>query len=531
MSDKKVKKNSAGGLDRALFREWLEKLQQESWQLELIISGFVLYGVYNSRGAITHLEQYNSMINGNVFMESLETLFTIGWRIFFINLLLHVILRSLWIGAIGLRYVSGEIDYEQLNYSDYFSKYLQKKVGDYDDFIEKLEKICSVLFSYTFLLFLFFVSALLFGILMILPILIGKWLGMEITNAVLFFVIIFVPYCLGGLIVFADFVTLGGLRRVKDNNFSKFYMPIYWFYSTITLSFLYRPLLYNFIDDKYTRRLFFFSFPYIFLIATCNNYFSNEQTPYLPEMSTMITDGQVIHPKYYDDLYHRQYLNASHAKLNEYNGLPKVRLSHYHVVDKYISLFVKYNRHYEDILEKEHKIESIYKEGWNFTFFGSDHPTVDDTLREAIVRQYKEIEDVIHDRRRALRDSIRQTKENSELMANLETKREELWQDIQSLRVDKKEELNNHETSKRKKILDLIRAQLSLSIDDVEYTDSLRSYIAVHPSTGEKGMQYIIPMRHLVSGDHSIEIELIGYMHEDESIENWNYTLPILKMN
>jgi len=531
MSDNKVKKSSAGGLDRALFREWLEKLQQESWQLELIISGFVLYGVYHSRGAITHLEQYNDMMSNNVFMESLETLFTIGWRIFFINLLLHVILRSLWIGAIGLRYVSGEIDYERLNYSNYFTEYLQKKVGDYDDFIEKLEKICSVLFSYTFLLFLFFVSALLFGIVMIMPIIIGKWLGMEFTSTILFFVIIFFPYCLGGLIVFADFVTLGGLRRVKDNTFSRIYMPIYWFYSTITLSFLYRPLLYNFIDDKYTRRLFFFSFPYIFLIATCSSYFSNEHTPYLPEMGTMITDGQVIHPQYYDDLYERQYENVSHAKMNVYDGLPRVRLSHYQVIDNYISLFVKYNRKYEDILEREHEIESIYKPGWNFTFFGSDHPTADDTLREAIVKEYEQIEAIIKGKRRALKDSIRQTKEDSELKTNLVTKREELWQDIESSRIDKKEELNNYEKNKREKILDLIRKQLSLSIDDVEYTDSLRSYIAVHPSTGEKGMQYIIPMRHLDSGDHTIEIELIGHMHEDESIENWNYTLPILKMN
>ncbi len=35
-------------LSRSFFKEWLEKLQQESWQLELIISGFALYGVYNS---------------------------------------------------------------------------------------------------------------------------------------------------------------------------------------------------------------------------------------------------------------------------------------------------------------------------------------------------------------------------------------------------------------------------------------------------------------------------------------------------
>ena len=43
-----------------------------------------------------------------------------------INLILHVVLRGLWIGAIGLRYVSSEIDYEALNYGKRFTKYLQK---------------------------------------------------------------------------------------------------------------------------------------------------------------------------------------------------------------------------------------------------------------------------------------------------------------------------------------------------------------------------------------------------------------------
>ena len=27
------------------FKAWLDKLQQESWQLELIISGFAIYGL------------------------------------------------------------------------------------------------------------------------------------------------------------------------------------------------------------------------------------------------------------------------------------------------------------------------------------------------------------------------------------------------------------------------------------------------------------------------------------------------------
>ena len=38
-------------LDKS-FSQWLEKLQQESWQLELIISGIALFGIWEARTGI-----------------------------------------------------------------------------------------------------------------------------------------------------------------------------------------------------------------------------------------------------------------------------------------------------------------------------------------------------------------------------------------------------------------------------------------------------------------------------------------------
>lgn len=57
------------------------------------------------------------------------------------NLIIHIVLRGLWIGALGLRYVSGEIDYDNLNYSDKFTNYLKKKVGSFDNYIWKVRKL------------------------------------------------------------------------------------------------------------------------------------------------------------------------------------------------------------------------------------------------------------------------------------------------------------------------------------------------------------------------------------------------------
>ncbi len=194
---------------KSFFSEWLEKLQQESWQLELLISGLALYGIYESQDLLIELKIYvRNRFEGQtlgVLWFLLRTL-GVGWKIFFINLLIHIILRSLWIGAIGLRYVSQEIDYDALNYSEYFTKMLESRVGKFDDFIERLEKICSVLFAYTFLLFLLFFSFSFFilqiGLTQNFAENLSGWQSF-LANAIR------IAHILVGFVVFFDFVTLG----------------------------------------------------------------------------------------------------------------------------------------------------------------------------------------------------------------------------------------------------------------------------------------------------------------------------------
>jgi hypothetical protein len=61
------------------------------------------------------------------------------------------------------------------------------------------------------------------------------------------------------LFTFVDFITQGWLKKKKW--ISKIYFPIYWIFSFITLSFLYRPLVYNFLDNKFGKRLSFVLIP------------------------------------------------------------------------------------------------------------------------------------------------------------------------------------------------------------------------------------------------------------------------------
>ena len=230
------------------FKKLLNKLQQESWQLELIISGFAIYELFLTIEPI-EIETLQAMKNDEIAgIQILSTLLTIVY-ILTVLLLTHVILRGLWIGAIGLRYVSGDIEYDSLNYTEKFTTFLQKKVGSFDRYISRLENICSTLFALAFLMVFFFISY--FMVITVFMIIINFLIGLKSiseTLSIIMIAIFSIIYILSTLLYMIDFLGGGILKKFKFS--SKVFFPIYRVFGFITLSFLYRPLLYNFLDQK-----------------------------------------------------------------------------------------------------------------------------------------------------------------------------------------------------------------------------------------------------------------------------------------
>jgi len=244
------------------FKKWLDILQQESWQLELIISGFAIYGLFlivdPIQIALIETQQTENMYAGVLYGGLLTS-----WFILATNLLAHVVLRGLWIGAIGLRYVSGEIDYDSFKYSPKFMMHIKKRVGSFDEYVEKLEKYCSIIFAVTFLL-VFYLLGLLVIIFLINTV--GFWVdGGEESYRAWIGIPILIFLIGGSVITFFDFITQGWLKRKKWTTL--IYYPIYWVFKYLTLSFLYRPMVYNFLDTKFGRRLSFIMVPLYIGIA------------------------------------------------------------------------------------------------------------------------------------------------------------------------------------------------------------------------------------------------------------------------
>jgi len=252
------------------FTKWLEILQQESWQLELLISGFAIFLLVGSYEPLQNLDyQIRLLSSGSNYYGVLEIPYQVvlgAWYVLMINLITHVLLRGLWISTIGLRYISGDIDFDILKISPKFDRFLRRRIVNFDLYIQKLEKICSSVFGFTFLIIFILISGGLF----VIGILIMVWTMEAISTSfggrwVLVFIPFLILYLVGGFIYFIDFITLGWLKRKK--RIARFYYPIYRFFSAITLAFIYRPLYYNMVDNKFGRGVVLFLIPYLIVFT------------------------------------------------------------------------------------------------------------------------------------------------------------------------------------------------------------------------------------------------------------------------
>lgn len=322
--------------------KWLNKLQQESWQLELVVSGFAIFLMLGALDALENLDFMNEVKDAGLAQQG--AILTLGFMIlglscFFVllNLIFHVMLRGLWISTLGLRYVSGDVDFDALRLAPRFDRFLRRRIGSFDKYILKLENLCSVVFAFTFLIVFMLLGFMMFLALLFLLI----WVVENKLEAFLpdafrkgVGIVSFILLMSSGLLYFIDFVTLGRLKRVRW--FSVVYYPFYRFCSFITLASLYRPLYYNLVDNKFGRRVGILLVPYvvgtIFLLS-----FRIHSHVWFPSKF----EGTNLKVGVYDDL-----------RPEDYN-LPDVTTPSKFVKNGYLEIFIRYHPlKDDDILEQ-----------------------------------------------------------------------------------------------------------------------------------------------------------------------------------
>ena len=330
---------------------WLDRVRTNSWESEILIVGFVLIMLLQTIDYFEVLQNnqfrlnsfwggVSSVINSILIPIIIYVLFISNY-VLVISLSIYLIMRGFWVAVIGLSSVFPKgINVKKLNYSDYYKSKLEKY--DIDNYSIIIDKICSSIFSISFIIIMFIISLTFFFTTIILLLLIvdkidiminSHLINSWIPNRILGSLIII--YLFLGFIHFMDFILLGPLKRIKWNWFTRYYSIIVKFYSIITLTRFYEILFYTFISRLKKRYIFLFIISLVALINLWGNWsFYNDY------LFAEYVDTKKLFSFYkYEDKYEK------HLQLSENKFA-----SNYHIMiqsgiitDSFLELHIPYN--------------------------------------------------------------------------------------------------------------------------------------------------------------------------------------------
>ena len=318
--------------------QWFEKLRLNSWEVEILIVGFVLVMLFNIPDTL-NLELTKTFHSLSVhelgdFLTWIIRLLTLG----ILNSIIHILivsfsvylgLRGFWVGILGLSSVYPKgINLKKLNFNTIFNKQISQY--NFNDFIIKIDNICSSIFSFSFLISFSIVSLCLFFIEMMLlssflyNIGVAEgWIGDVIT----------LPFGIFGFLFFIDYFLFGILKKIKWKPFGYVFNIIDKFYKYITFIFIYDTLYYAFISNVKRRIIFLLIVGFIFL-STSFDSFELKKPAYFPNVKS---SKNIMKSRNYED----KFMQRDHYDKNLYPRYPFIQSDV--ITENYLKLHIPYH--------------------------------------------------------------------------------------------------------------------------------------------------------------------------------------------
>jgi len=152
-------------LETVVTPKWLKRLQENSWEPEILISGLSLAFIFAFPAALYNFAAYAIQEAGLHFLAGFLVLVYLSGvvNIFKIFFIVHLTMRFAWVGAIGASYAfpKGVNNEALFNYSKGY------KYTNINEHILKLEQLCSMAFGFPLMLALIFIPITMFLIILI----------------------------------------------------------------------------------------------------------------------------------------------------------------------------------------------------------------------------------------------------------------------------------------------------------------------------------------------------------------------------
>jgi hypothetical protein len=218
--------------------EWLQSIQLNSWEAELLVSALLLYALFQVPDYLVIFFRKN-IPEGNI-LRILSNGLIDGIKLLRWGYIIHIVIRGIWVGSVGFSFVFPQgIIKEKVRFKGKFREELNKDIN-LVGFVLKLEQLSSIIYGISFMLFglLLGVFAYLFILLAIFQYGIVESFSANNSWLSIIAMALSVLYLFIGLLMLIDFITNGYLR--KDKSVARWFYPIAKFYRAISFSILYR---------------------------------------------------------------------------------------------------------------------------------------------------------------------------------------------------------------------------------------------------------------------------------------------------
>ena len=264
--------------------KWLSKLERESWQAELIISGAAIIGSLQLPGLIDRMEIY-FLLNYDRDSLWISYVASIYWRVLanslIVTFIFHFIVRALWIGLVGLNSVFPGGFQANERYSRHYQERLRAEYGDVDGFIQRLDRLGSGIFGVAFSAAGMFFNLGIVGLVLVL---LHSWLislGLNSSQVLVGLGIFIIPVFLLSVIIM-----ISHNKRFQDTAIAKrFQWPVSLAVSRLTypVGRRYITTAANLVSSFYAdRKAFNFSYLIglaVIMIVVMLSLLMNEKTP------------------------------------------------------------------------------------------------------------------------------------------------------------------------------------------------------------------------------------------------------------
>lgn len=244
---------------------WLEKLALESWQGEMIISGAAIFGALQLPGALRAIVHFALTTLNEEVLNVLYFVFiylSLAIAVLIASFIVHFILRSVWIGIVGLWSVFPQgINTQSEKYSASFLRQATEDFGDLNGFVKRLDQLCSIVFAFAFNIVMNFISlSLLLAGFILFAFIMNKLIPQIPFSTVIY----------GLVLLFFPLVVLSGVMNLKSLRDKKWVERIHYpffqkRFARIIFNIFYEPLFY--INFVFLTNLNRYRFPIVMIFC------------------------------------------------------------------------------------------------------------------------------------------------------------------------------------------------------------------------------------------------------------------------